>query len=221
MGKLEPEIFNREVRRIRQTYGGDRKWRTTAELSAYYLYWRDRESDREEDTFNLRELIDLSRIDRYMWDAVRLIAQEHLTRGDPLPVPLAKWIEHVLEDQSVRLRREKLRPRPRTGRRVVFRDLVMCWAIESLGAQGYMPTRSGGRRMACAEGGSACDIVGKAFGKGYKYAEEIWALRPPPRLFQRESDGPPWVTLPVRRWSSATSAGGGDELGPHGSTPSG
>ena len=194
MGKLEPEIFDREVRRIRQTYGGDREWRNTAELSAgYYLYWRDRESDREEDTFDLlilRELIGLSRIDKYMWDAVRLIAQEHLTRGDPLPVPLAEWIEHVLVDQCFRLGREKLRPRPRTGRRMVFRDLVMCWAIESLGAQGYMPTRSGGRRMACAEGGSACDIVGKAFGIGYKYAEEIWALRPAP-AFSNENPTDP------------------------------
>ena len=145
MGKLEPEIFDLEVRHIRETYGGDLKWRDTAEWSAgFYLYWRDRESDREEDTFDLeilRELIGLSRIDRYMWDAVRLIAQEHLTRGDPLPVPLAEWIEHVLVDQHFRLQREKLWPRPRTGRQMVFRDLVMCWAIESLGAQGYMPTR--------------------------------------------------------------------------------
>ena len=42
MGKLEPEIFDREVRRIRETYRGDLKWRDTAELSAgFYLYWRE------------------------------------------------------------------------------------------------------------------------------------------------------------------------------------
>lgn len=183
MGRLDKETFDREVELIRRTYGGDRRWRDTATLFADYLYWRVREPDHEEENPDLelilRELIDLSLTNKYMWDAVNLIAQEHLTRSDPLPVPLAEWTEHVLVDQYIQLQHEKLRPRPRKGRRTGVRDRMMCLAIESLVARGYTQMRSGGGGIASAEGGTACDIVGKAFNTGYKNAEKIWTSRPP------------------------------------------
>ena len=178
MGELDEGTFYREVRRIRRDYGGDRDWKDTARLFGYYLYWKVRESGQDEDSGNpernLRELIGMSRINKYMWDAVNLIAQEHLTRGDPLPDSLAEWIEHVLVDQYIQSQKEKLRPRPAKGGRLVVRNRMMCLAIESLVARGFTATRAGGRAKACAEGGSACDIVGKAFFKSYTRAEEIW-----------------------------------------------
>ena len=178
MDKLDTETFDREVELIRRTYGGDRDWRDTASLVAYYGYWRFREPDQEEDNpdleLKLRELIDLSRINKYMWDAVNLIAQEHLARGDPLPDSLAEWIEHVLVDQYIQSQKEKLRRRPAKGHRLVVRDRMMCLAIESLVARGFKPIRKGGEAMACAEGGSACDIAGAAFFIGYKHVEDIW-----------------------------------------------
>lgn len=179
----DKETFDRAVRSIRRTYGGDRKWQDTARRLAYYLYWRVREPDQEEDNPDpeliLRELIDFSQINKYSWDAVNIIAQEHLTRGDPLPDSLAEWIEHVLVDQYIQSQKEKLRPRPAKGRRMAVRDRMMCSAIESLVARGYTVMRSGGGGMASAEGGTACDIVGKAFNTGYKNAEKIWTSRPP------------------------------------------
>ena len=183
MGELDEGTFDREVRRIRRDYGGDRDWKDTARLFGYYLYWKVRESGQDEDSGNpernLRELIGMSRINKYMWDAVNLIAQEHLARGDPLPRPLADWIERVLVDQCLQSKEEKLCPRPRKGKRTAVRDRVICAAIESLVAQGYPAMRSGGSGMACAEGGTACDIVGKAFNIGYKHTEKILDLATP------------------------------------------
>lgn len=191
MGKLDPDTFDREVRRVRRDYGDYRDWKDPARMFAYHLYWKVRESDQDEGSGNpeqnLRELIGMSRVNKYKWDAVSLIAQEHLASGDPLPRPLADWIERVLADQYARSQKEKLCPRPRTGRRNALRDRVICLAIERLVARGYPDIRRGGSRMACAEGGTACDIVGNAFYIGYKRAEEIWLLRPK-QPFKEESD---------------------------------
>ena len=196
MGKLDKETFDREVSRIRRDYGGDRDWKDTARLFAYYLYWRVREPDQEGDNPDpeliLRELIGLSQINKYMWDAVNLIAQEHLTKGDPLPDSLAEWIEHVLVDQYMQSQKEKLRPRPSKGLSKGVRDRMMCMAIESLVARRYPETRRGGEGIASAEGGTACDIVGKAFNTGYKNAEEdLDSQRPPQPPSNKKYDGPP------------------------------
>ena len=180
MGKPDKETFHREVRRIRRDYGGDRDWDDTAELFAHHLYWRRRELDREEDApvldRNLRGMIRRSHTNKYLWDAVNLIARLHLTRGDSLPEPLAEWIERVLVDQHLD-QQEKLRPRPGKGSGTAVRDWVICMAVESLDTRIYTPTRSGGRNEASAMGGSGCDIVGAAFFKSYKTIEGIWLSR--------------------------------------------
>ena len=84
--------------------------------------------------------------------------------------------------------------RGRTGRRAaadqrgspeVNRVWVICGAIQYVGTlYNLPPTRNGkGPGECCAEGGSACDVVGRAiFGKhlkAYKNTERIWGKRDP------------------------------------------
>ena len=126
----------------------------------------------------LADLIDRSEKRKEYWDTVNLIARQQLRRGLPLPAPLASWIKDVLADQSAKRRKEKKRrPRPAKGQRIGIRDQNIRLAIENLIARGYRATRSGSPRDACAEGGSACDVAGAAFGLNYKNTEGIWGSR--------------------------------------------
>ena len=178
--KPDKETFDREVRLIRQRYGGQRKWKDPARVFAN-LFWSSRELDQQEDNPDLAPslvgLIGLSQVDKYMWDAVNLFAQAHLTRGDPLPDPLAQWIVEVLRDQYLPAKKQKFRPRPGKGHQFKVRDWMMCLAVGNLVARGYTETRREGRPEAHASGGTACDIVGAAFFTGYKNVEKIWLSR--------------------------------------------
>ena len=140
MGKPDEETFNREVKRIRRDYGGNQEWEGWARQFAYHLYWCRQERSREEDAPDLEPILTrmilLSQTNKYIWDAVNLVAQAHLTRGDSLPDPLACWIEHVLVDQHMEKQSEKHRPRPRKGRRVEVRDRIICLAIQNLVSRG-------------------------------------------------------------------------------------
>ena len=115
------------------------------------------------------------------WDAVNLIAQRQLKRGNPLPAALADWVKDVLADQYTKRQKDKKRPRPAKGRLDGVRDQKICMAIEILIARGYSPTRRKRLSKACAEGGSACDVAGAAFGLNYKNTERIWlsGAKPP------------------------------------------
>ena len=118
MDKPDKEIFDREVRCIRRTYGCDRKWEDPGRLFAHYLYWDIRELDQADGPdpeHALRELIALSEVNKHMWDAVNLVAQTHLARGDLLPSSLAQWVTQVLRDQYIQPQKWKWRPRPSQG----------------------------------------------------------------------------------------------------------
>ena len=179
MNKPDHEAFDKEVKLIRQRYGGQSDWKDPASVYAY-LYWRSRELDQEDDNpvpkLSLVRLIGLSQVDRYIWDAVNLIAQAHLTNGDLLPDPLAQWIVEVLRDQYLDPQ-EKFRRRPATGSRLRVKYWMMWQAVENLVARGYPETRRGGEAQANAAEGTACDVVGVAFFVSYKHVEGIWYAR--------------------------------------------
>ena len=116
---------------------------------------------------------------RTAWDSVRLIARQRLRDGEPLPPELASWVADVLEDVS-KPRAEKKRPRPTVrGRHApdayFVRNRAIVDAVQWLTHQGFRATRNKPVEEACAEGGSACDAVGVAFGKEkYKAVEKVW-----------------------------------------------
>ena len=133
----------------------------------------------------LRDLIAESVNIKLAWDSVKLIAEDLLRDGEQLPDALAEWVADVLADIA-KPRKDRRRPRPTKGGSPETNHYwVICGAIQYIGTlYNLPPTRNGGGPgECCAEGGSACDIVGRAvFGKhlqAYKNAERIWGKRDP------------------------------------------
>ena len=97
----------------------------------------------------LRGLLAESDRDKWAWDAVKLIAEDV----------------------------EQLPRRPRKGGTDANRDWVFCMAVHHVGVRFHLlPTRNhGDPSKCCAEGDSACDVVGRALKVGsYVNAERIW-----------------------------------------------
>ena len=164
------------------------KWRSSAtrtpnvagDLPKFLALSYERTADEAEQLAFLDELLVGSEIRKECWDAVNLIARRQLRRGSSLPAALANWTKDVLADQSAERQKEKTRPRPAKGSRDGVRDQNVRLAIENLIARRsrqFKAMRSGGPRDACAEGGSACDVVGAAFGLNYKNTERIWSSK--------------------------------------------
>ena len=133
----------------------------------------------------LRDLIAESVNTKLAWDSVKLIAEDLLRDGEQLPYALAKWVADVLSDHG-KAKKDRRRPRPTKGGSPETNHYwVICGAIQYIGTlYNLPPTRNGGGPGECsAEGGSACDIVGRAvFGKhlqAYKNTERIWGKRDP------------------------------------------
>ena len=133
----------------------------------------------------LRSLIIESADSRLAWDSVKAIGESLLRDAEHLPAELANWVADVLADQD-KPRKDRRRPRPtKGGSPEVNRVWVICGAIQYVGTlYNLPPTRNGkGPGECCAEGGSACDVVGRAiFGKhlkAYKNTERIWGKRDP------------------------------------------
>ena len=181
MSKSDQERFDRDVRFIRRKYGGRDKWKDAASVFAHF-FRMSREPVRGESNLDaetsLVGLIRLSQIDKHMWDAANLIAQDHLTSGVVLPDPLAHWVSDLLADQTIP-RESRIRPRPAKGRGLRVRDWMMWIAVADLVERGYTATRREGVAQASAKGGTACDVVGKAFFKSYKTIEGVWYSKPP------------------------------------------
>ena len=110
-----------------------------------------------------------------LWDALNLIAQETLRSHKPLPDELADWVADRLAGG-----RSNPQPKP-TGRPVEnrARDFVIIVAIRRIRRGGFSATRSiNGIEEACAEGGSACDVLGRVFGiEKYSAVEQVWRRR--------------------------------------------
>lgn len=154
-------------------------WETPAKGWAYsYKILPERGDERGK---MLRNLIDDSKKTKLAWDSVSLIAQEHLREGSALPPELRDWVVDVLAEK---------RTRPTKGAQAMSgRDRMVSLAVVHLADRfGLKPTRNiekdkgdeESQGHCSAEGGSACDVVGKAVGRvGYKAVEQIWTNRDP------------------------------------------
>ena len=129
--------------------------------------------------------MDESAESKQAWDSVKLIAESLLRDGERLPAELSRWLADVLADHG-KPKKKRRRPRPATGGSLdANRDWVICGAVHHVGLRFNLPpTRNGdGPEACCAEGGSACDVLGRAFlgnrRRGYKNTERIWGKRDP------------------------------------------
>ena len=115
-------------------------------------------------------LICLSRSEGWAWDVVNAMAEAALRHPyQPIHPELATWAADRLAGHE---------PRPRVkGKRLVNRDLAIADSIVVLcKIYDLKPTRSlRGHPECCAEGGSACDLVGVAAGMTYKAVERVWS----------------------------------------------
>ena len=151
------------------------------DLPNYLASGYDRIDDEVEKLAFLDHCIMGSEMRKDYWDAMRLIAQRQLRKGDPLPRALADWIKDVLMDRSARKREDKKRPRPAKGRPTAVRDQNMRLAVDRLVKRGFNATRRLNKMpKGCAKGGSACDVVAAAFGEDYKNTERICQNRKRP-----------------------------------------
>ena len=117
--------------------------------------------------------IALSRDSRESWDGCAEIARDLLREGEPLPPELAAWVADVLDEERPRpLKRDEPMPV-----RSLFPGLVVEIASR-YGLKGQLTRGVNGIEECCAEGGSAVDIVGAAYGiVAYKTAEQNWTRR--------------------------------------------
>ena len=180
MNKPDHKTFDRDVSFIRRKYGGRNNWKNPTS-DFVNLFWYSGEPVEGKGSpgpeISLVGLIRLSEVDKYVWEAVNLISQQHLTTGVVLPDPLAQWVADLLADQTIREKEEKLRRRSATGEPLRVRDWMMCLAVARLVACGYTAARREGEAQASAAGGTACDVVGRAFFMSYKNVEGIWYAR--------------------------------------------
>ena len=119
----------------------------------------------------LGQLIDCSYEDEEAWIAAKLLVLDHLQAKLPLPPELAYWYSQTLN---------RAFPKPSTTGKDAntnfVRDLgivvVVALLIEEKGLKG---TRNGGGPSECCdEGGSACDVVGKALAALEDKCSEEW-----------------------------------------------
>ena len=134
---------------------------------AYLLLHRPRDGG---DEF-LATLIQDSKKNKSAWDALDLVAQDLLHRGDLLPGELAQWTRDVLTDQLAPRGQKRRRPRPSKGSHdTAGRDWNCYFLIDLL-------IKRWNLRPTCneiSESCSACDVVAVATGISLKTVQRIW-----------------------------------------------
>ena len=157
------------VERIRDWPLGDRNMTECTVADYYAIAPADRPAE-------LRLALHFSEENGAAWDAVNIIAQQHLRSG-PMPRELAEWIADRLEGKRKRPTKRGLSPDTNA-----VRDMLIASAVQALVNRGFRPTRNtaSGSGYASEEGGSACDAVGVAFGMGHKAVEKVWNNSKPP-----------------------------------------
>ncbi len=157
-------------------------------------YWDTREKDPDRANAAVEFLIDCSRAKwepgkgnvppGVAWDAVWQIAYEHLRRlgqpQEPISPRLVKWTRRRF------LGRNRAPKAQKAGPRMYARDAMICEAIRDLCDRFRLkPTRNDepAGEKCCAEGGSACDVVGAVVaGLSFKNTRRIWNERDPDDL---------------------------------------
>ena len=172
---MDEEEFKILVEAVQRTYVDNKPdWHrdpTGAILHAYYNVHESNSSQRSSEAvkeFVLKRMIEISCRQKYVWDALKVIAERHLRDRVPFNNAFADWLADFVAGRK---------KRPQLGAETVMRSFFICQAIATLLRFSYLrPTRNRGRAdSCCAKGGSACDVVGKAFGiSQYKSVENIW-----------------------------------------------
>ncbi|MCY4658603.1 MAG: hypothetical protein OXF93_02140 [Acidobacteria bacterium] len=121
----------------------------------------------------LARLIAESESDKSSWDALAMIAQALIRKGEALPAALTGWAIDVLADQMAK-RGEERRPRPSTGSDAYAgRDWNYYHYIRRLEERWNLkPTRNEASESCCG-----CEVVAAATGRPYKTVERIWLRR--------------------------------------------
>ena len=125
----------------------------------------------------LRDRIDESETSRDTWDGLNRMVQHYLRERRTLPHELADWAADALDSMMTEPAK---RPRPRKNTEDVARRRVEIYlgVNHLVEFHDLYPTRGlNGLPGCCAEGGTACDVVGAAFGLNYKAVEKIWNAR--------------------------------------------
>ena len=132
-------------------------------------------ADRQRGPYLLDQIAE-SETSRVAWDSLCEIARDLLREGRPLPEELAQWVAQVLDDLA---NPPPIQPRPPRSTDAARKRLAVYGLIYHFVERfGLNPTRAPARGPSCcAEGGSACDVVGAAAGLTYKNAEKYWNER--------------------------------------------
>ena len=181
---MDKDRFNDLVKKTRHIFFDPRSERRETPAKTWADYYKALSGFGDEQEQFLHELIADSKKTKLSWDAVSLIAQEHIREEWTLPPELRDWVIGVLA------RKEEWERPTKRAQATSERDRQVCIAIASLMKQfGLPPMRNisqtiDGKKSdwphCCAEGGSACDVVGKALGEvGYKAIEKCWTNRDP------------------------------------------
>ena len=120
-------------------------------------------------------LISLSKKSQTYWDGVKLIVRQMVERGEPLPSELGDWAVEVATNALPRP------PGTSDAHEVLVRDRLIHVVGRMLIARGFKPIyrrrdsiKKGDPGRACAEGGSICDVIGRAFGMNYDAVARAW-----------------------------------------------
>ena len=135
----------------------------------------------------LEALLEGSKTSARDWDALKIMVTEDLQRGDRvLPPALAEWVVDQIEGKAKRPTRRG--PEPSQGaepRREYIAEMIaaVCarfdtYATRKGGEPACCPAAPYGAPKGTPDGGSAADVVGEAFGIGYKTVERAWRARP-------------------------------------------
>ena len=125
--------------------------------------WQQGATERPSEMMMLGFLIQTSATSRSDWDAVNLIAQQHLRNGAPLPGMLASWVADVLAKKRKRPTQRGQPPKKKRNGTIVH-------VLKKLQEVGFHPTRNN----EAPEHRSGCDVVAEAFGLKYKTVESVW-----------------------------------------------
>ena len=139
-------------------------------------------ADLRDGRMDIEEVIEKAKTSRVHWDGLALLSQWHLVnpaKFGPLRPRLSAWVARVLGDMM--LNPKLVRPSPRGAPRKSGRNGVIVGAITWVIRQFDLPAERRNRegpRQCCAEGGSACDVVGKALTDvTYGQVRRIWENR--------------------------------------------
>ena len=139
-------------------------------------------ADLRDGLLNIEDVIERAKTSRVHWDGLALLSQWHLVNPavfGPLRPQLGAWVAKVLRDMMLNPKLVRPSPRgapPKSGRNGVIVSAVE-WVMREFNLPAERREREGPPKC-CAEGGSACDVVGRALTDvTYGHVRRIWENR--------------------------------------------